>query len=262
MAEGISAVSGNKLKIVSDCALLDKCPIQKAIKLKEFYFQALGDLDEANLAHAEYLRMAYFVAQVADNADQSKAFQGKVWKEMRPKQGVDTAKTAEDTAIYEEIVWRQKDMKVKKQQAGDAAQRLIDFITDQSFETHMVQFHSNCQISLETAKNYYDIDFLPAQSSSDQPILREIDHYLALLTERLDVTEQGQGFLENLFDEDWVKGHVAFSDIWDYAGKLNSIAEPVGKFMYNVFPFFNILIKKILINRVTDKPRRIKKISS
>ena len=249
MAEGISAVSGNKLKIVSDCALLDKCPIQKAIKFKELYFQALGDLDEANLAHAEYLRMAYFVAQVADNADQSKAFQGKVWKEMRPKKGVDTAMTAEDTAIYEEIVWRQKFMEMKKQQAGDAAQRLIDFITDQSFETHMVQFHSNCQISLETAKQYYDVDHLPPQSSPDQPILREIDHYLALLTERLVVTEQGQSFLKNLFDEDWVKSHVAFSDVWDYAGKVNSILEPVGKFVYNAFPILNIQIKKVIANR-------------
>jgi hypothetical protein len=84
MGDPFKNKTGKPSTLVSECKLLDKCPVRKAMDLHTSFLQAVAALDERNRSNGSYLEMAYFVKQVAEQAISGGKSKKDVWKEFRP----------------------------------------------------------------------------------------------------------------------------------------------------------------------------------
>ncbi len=239
MGDPFKSKTGKPKTLVSECTLLDKCPVRKAMDLHASFLQAVAALEERNRTNGPYLEMAYFTKQVAEQAIAGGKSQKDVWKELRPKSPGSTPQKYEDTLLYQEINKRENQAKKLKDNIEQECGKLVDFLSDKKFQQHLLNYHKDIEIAPDIAKEVYGIE-PGSKSSKGNAKNRELDHIIAVLTEGLSVSTKGQDFLDKVVDDSWVQSHVAFSDIWGYMSQVNSITDPVGKFFSNVGPILGI----------------------
>ncbi|SYZ72864.1 membrane hypothetical protein [Candidatus Zixiibacteriota bacterium] len=239
MGDPFKNKTGKPKTVVSECKLLDKCPVRKAMDLHASFLQAVAALEERNRTHGSYLEMAYFVKQVAEQTIAGGKSKKDVWKEFRPKSSGSTPQKYEDTLLYAEIDKREKQAKKLKDAIDQECGKLVDYLADKKFQQHLLNYHKNIEISPDIAQEVYGIE-PGGKRAKGGAKNRELDHIIAVLTEGLSVSTKGQEFLDKVADDSWVQSHVAFADIWGYMSQVNSITDPVGKFFSNVAPIIGI----------------------
>ncbi|MCK5125875.1 MAG: hypothetical protein KAR42_06435 [candidate division Zixibacteria bacterium] len=250
MGDFYKITTGSKQNVGIKCACGNRCPVLTGFRLQKIYFHSLSRLDSASQRWSKRLENARFVHEVAKAAAKAKEIgPKKVWKEMRPKKaGGSDATKFEETFLSSDIKKMEDDIKKKKKAAENAAQKLVQHISQKTFQRHLYKYHRDHQISPQTALDVYDYQLDDTSSDKKKFKLREIDHYLAMLTEHLAATENGQKLLKQLLDKDFIKEkkNIAFADVWGYTKHANSLVEPVGKFLYNVSPVITAKVQTLI----------------
>lgn len=235
----------------------DTCPVNTALDLRRRYLESLERLEAVRKKYAIPLRAAYFtkavVEKVTDPKSKSPIDPAKAWKNVRGASGADgTEATGYSTSFLRADLERMEaEIAAAVAAAEKAAATLIDFISSPvkkfkgkgtpaplSFQEHLLlKAHTEHTINegnAALAEKLYGVG-APATFAPDQLVYRHIDHLCALFTDSMHATEIGTKFLTSLFDEGQLKkDQLAFDNVWEWAGKLNNITEPVGKFFYNV----------------------------
>ncbi len=228
---------------LSICDTGKSCPLHKAMRLREAYHAAVFNYDDKKKLHGERLEMALFVREVANGAAENKDIgKSEVWSNMLgPNKSGNAGSSYERSYLKQDIDRMENDIKRAKQKMEDAAEKLTDYIASSRFQNHMLKFHRDVPLQSTVIKRIYD-----CQPKSNQGVYRELDHYLACLTENLAASDKGHSFLERLLKEQELGKMVAFKDMWDYMGKVQGATEPMGKFLYNVAPVLTMEASRLL----------------
>ncbi|MFH1700115.1 MAG: hypothetical protein ABIE07_05970 [Candidatus Zixiibacteriota bacterium] len=247
MADVYRINTGKLQQLPFQCAHGNHCWVRRAFSLQEKYFDALKKLEAENVKWKTRLESAEFLHEVAKAAAGAKGIDKEdVWGNMRPSMGrSDDPSEYEHTYLNEDIKRMHAAIKNQRKAAEESSGKLIACLKNKKFQKHLVTYHANFQISPQTAADVYGAVLEP-QSSGGKILYREMDHFLALLTEHLTATKKGTDFLELVLKKDWVESNIAFADLWGYTAKINALTEPVGKFFYNASPIIVAKIQELI----------------
>lgn len=230
---GSTAKSGGAGLDTSGCESTDDCGVvAEGLRLREQVLLAL----DAKLAFdpkKKRLEAAHFVRQVAENAAETKSsYADEVWENLLGKAGQGEATGYPDSFLREELEALEGEEKRLDAKLESAIDALIVYLRDVEVQKHLVEHHAGRTLSQSDADAVYATD----QCSATLPDYRELDHLVATFTEHLSVSANGRAFLAELMDPSKMPSHPAFADVWSWVGKVQSVAEPAGKFLYNLAP--------------------------
>lgn len=230
---GSTAKAGGAGIDTSDCESVDSCGVvAEGLRLREQVLLAL-DKKLAFDPKKKRLEAAHFVKQVAENAAATKSsYADEVWENLLGKGGKGEASGYADSFLREEIEALGKEENDLDAKLGSAIDAMIAFLRDVEVQKHLVESHAGRSLTQADADAVYATD----QCSAALPDYRELDHLLATFTEHLSVSANGRAYLAELMDPSKMPDHPAFADVWGWVGKVNSVAEPAAKLMYNLAP--------------------------
>ena len=227
-------------------ALGDACPVNKALTLRGKYIEALRDVEQYKAIHAEPLRAAQFVKKVAERLS-DKETKGhmsveKVYSNLAGSGGKGSAQQHGNSYLKEEITRMEGEIEAAELRARKAVKKLIAFISHKSFQDHLALPAHTEHVINEGADNAHLAETLygvgaPASYDPGQLVFRQIDHYLVLLLDFMEVNEEGRAFLDSLLVDSHVRLKLpAFDKMWDYFGKFKGAAGPTGKLAFSILP--------------------------
>ncbi len=234
------------LTLRSSCPQGSNCPLHEAMRKRGAFLASLNHFNHVSHQHEEKMRMSNFVKEVAESTANSDGISpSDVWENMLGSGGNGSATSYNNTFLKEEIDHMQQEISHAKEDAEDAADDLVNFIKSSSFQRHLMRYHKNVQMDRQSASEIYGVDLSDTNNSSLPPY-REIDHYAAVFTEHLSMTDHGKDFLIDLLDDSALHNLPAFEDVWGFFDKVNSASEPMGKFVYNVIPVITDKINHLI----------------
>ena len=166
----------------------------------------------------------------------------------------------ENSYLKQDIERMESDIKRAKDKMESAADILTDYLAKESFQSHMLKFHRDVPLQSTVIERIYQ-----CTPDAKEGVYRELDHYLACLTENLSASEKGHRFLERLLKDEELGKMVAFKDMWDYMGKVQGATEPMGKFLFNVAPVLTLEASRLMTKgtaKSLDEVLKNKKISA
>jgi len=226
------------------CATGKRCLLERALTLQTRYASALYALEDCNRKYGKRLQMAYFVRKVAKEAAKSKDIKKDVWANLRTTSRGGEATSYENTWLKKDIEKMEATIKKLKERANKRAERLTKFIKSPAFQKHMLKYHTR-PLTNDDLKTFYGIETGQPQDKSTPPI-REIDHFLAVLTDNLAATDAGIKLLESIGDPDNWESHVAFADVWGKISKFYNASEAAGKFIHNWSPVISLKVHELV----------------
>jgi len=245
MADFYDLQSGVCIDIVVSCPAGKKCLLDRALTLRTRYVRALMDLEAVNRKYGERLRMAEFASQVVRRAAQNDEIREEVWENLRTSAKGGEATDYDSTWLKKDIERMKSAVESAKKGVETALEHLVRLLGNKTFHRHLLKHHQG-PMRRADVKKYYDLD-PPLQSDAKAPEYREMDHYLAVLTENLSATEKGLEFLDRLSDENYLRNHCpGFADLWSYIGKFTAASEPAGKFIHNWSPVIGSRIQRLI----------------
>jgi hypothetical protein len=227
------------------CRTGDACLVTHAYELKRSYNETLANYNALQKKYNERLQMAEFVREVAMAAAQSKDIKAAdVWNNMRTNSQGGAATSYDNTWLKKDIAEMINALENGRNKIDSKAKILLDFISTETFQQHLVKFHSKA-LDPQTVEKCYHCTPIDDEKSTT-PIFRELDHILAILTNDLYQCKGGLEFLENITDENWLQKKFAFADMWSYIKKIKSASEPIGKVINNFAPVLTIKINQLI----------------
>lgn len=191
--------------------------------------------------------MAEFVREVAMASAKSKNIKAsEVWGNLRTTPQGGEATSYDTTWLKKDITDLSTSLESGRSKIEIKAKVLIDYISTDTFQQHLVKFHSKA-LAPQIVQDCYGCS--PSDDGDPSTShFREMDHILAILTSNLFQSPKGLEFLEKITDENWLQKQFAFKDMWGYLKKIKSSSEPIAKVLHNFAPVLTIKINQLIQN--------------
>ncbi len=244
--------TGEKLAIPLFCpAKKEPCLLSKAQKAHEAFIDAILDLEWNNMLYGERLQMAKFTRTIVKSATKSFTKKGKkskadeIWERLTTSRYKGESTSYDNTWLKSDVEMMEKKLKDCQKKINTTGDALVKILKSKKFHNHMHIYHRNRTLPNRFVKMVYGVD--PPAAGPKVPKYREIDHFMAVLTENLAIHEKGRKeILEKMADPTWLKNHKAFADVWGYLGKFHGTTESVGKFLHNWSPIISLKAQELI----------------